>query len=279
MPPPHLNLDVRWEPGAVGIVSIVHGAGDHSGRYEDLRQALARASFATAAVDLRGHGLSDGARLDVRRFEEYADDYEALRSAVDAKRNGLPHFLLGHSMGTFVALQSAVRWPEGVAGLVLMSAPVRPKHALSRLAARCAAVVRPLVPKLRLPLGFPREELSSDPASVAAAREDSLLRTHATLRWGAEFQKAATAALDDASRLAVPVLVLHGTDDRIADLGGARRLFDAIKQADKTFRTYPGAFHELFAEVSGIRLAVFEDIVAWLRAHAVAAPPARRSPS
>jgi acylglycerol lipase len=268
MPRPHLNLDVRWEPGAAGVVSIVHGAGDHGGRYADLRAALSRAGIATATVDLRGHGLSEGAPLDVNRFGDYADDYEALRSVVDERRQGIPHFLLGHSMGALVALQSAVRKPDGVAGLILMSAAIRPGGRLARFASKYARLVRPIAPRLRLPLGFSPDELSSDPASREAARHDDLLRTCGTLRWGAELHKAMTSAMDLAARLTAPLLVLHGSDDQIADIRAARRLFDQATTADKTFREYPGAFHELFAEVAAIRDRVFGDIVHWLRAHA-----------
>jgi alpha-beta hydrolase superfamily lysophospholipase len=270
MSAPQLYLDARWHSKPIGVVSIVHGAGDHSGRYAGLRDALDAARFSTAVLDLRGHGRSAGRPLDVRVFEEYREDYAGLRNLVDARRDGVPHFLLGHSMGTLIVLDAIERSADGVSGAVLMSAALRPGGALGRIAAKCAGAAAAVAPTLRLPLplGFRRRELTTDPAERSKVRRDELMHTWATLRWGAALNEAMAAASAGAEAITVPVLFLHGAEDRIADWAAAREVFQRASSRDKTFLTFPGARHELFAEVPAIRGAAIESLVEWLSTRA-----------
>jgi alpha-beta hydrolase superfamily lysophospholipase len=272
MSAPRLHLDARWHSDALGVVSIVHGAGEHSGRYEGLRDALAAGRFSTAVLDLRGHGRSSGRRLDVERFDEYQQDFEVLRNLVASKQAGLPHFLIGHSMGTLVVLNAIERATAGIAGAVLMSAALRPGGTFGRIAAKCAAAIAVIAPKIRLPLplGFGRRELTSDPVERSKVRRDQLVETWATLRWGVALSDAMAAAISNAPTIKVPILFMHGSEDHIADLSAARDTFERATSGDKTFLTYAGARHELFAEVPAVRAQVVEDLLRWLTARATA---------
>jgi alpha-beta hydrolase superfamily lysophospholipase len=263
-----LHVDVAWIPDAVGVVTIVHGAGEHSGRYGELRGVLAREGFATATLDLRGHGLSPGARLDVESFDDYLEDLAGLRAIVDGRRGSLPHFLLGHSMGTLVALREATRRPEGLGGLALLSMPVRLSRAWMRLLAGAVPVISAIAPGFRLSMRIDAEDLTSDPAAQDEARKDRMRTTNGTARWGAAFRGAMRAAPAQAASVRLPFLALHGTDDAVADIGGARSLVASAGSSDKTFLAYEGARHELFFERPEIRTAVFRDLASWLRARA-----------
>lgn len=270
MSAPRLHLDARWLPDSLGVVSIVHGAGEHSGRYAELRDALAAGCFSTAALDLRGHGRSEGCRLDVQTFDEYQQDFEALRDLVASKQRNLPHFLIGHSMGTLVVLRAVERRPEGIAGAVLMSTALRPGGTIGRIAAKCAAAAASIAPgfRLPLPLGFHRRALTSDPEERSKVRLDGLVETWATLRWGAALSEAMAVTRSEAAAIKLPVLFMHGCEDQIADPSAAREAFERVTSSDKTFLTYPGARHELFAEVPEVRNAVVEDLLRWLTARA-----------
>jgi len=271
-----LELFRRWwlpdeEPAAVLVV--VHGYGEHGGRYRYLVDAMVPLGCAVHVCDLRGHGRSPGRRGNIERFSDYVDDAGLFVDAVAAEQPGTPLFLLGHSLGGLIATSCAEARPDGLAGLILSSPFLRLRLPVSGAKRAAAKVLSRVAPARDIGNSIPAEELSHEPHVVAAYASDPLIHHVATARWAAEVLAAQGAALWAAGRLRLPLLVMYAGADTIADPAASRELFAAASSADKTLRCYDGYYHELFNEVG--RAAVFADLAAWLAARAQTGRPVR----
>lgn len=255
-----------WEPeGARGSVLVVHGLGEHSGRYAELAAALGAQGVAMYAPDLRGHGLSEGRRGHVRDFEEYLLDLDVALDAVRGRTAGRPIVLLGHSLGGLIALRYAETRPgASLAGLVL-SAPqlaiARPPPAWLRGVADVLAVVAPALP---LPNGLDAGDLSHDAAEVAAYRDDPLVHDRITPGLFRAMRRAMPAAAAEVDAVSVPaaLVVIPGADpivrpDVTRSVAGRldTRLPTEVVE-------YPEMYHEPMHERD--RTSVLDDLVRWV---------------
>lgn len=242
-------------------VVIVHGYAEHSGRYEHVGTQLAERGYAVHAFDLRGHGQSGGRRVFVRSADEYLDDLDAfLARSRDGNR---PLFLLGHSMGgTIVTLEAITRAPV-IDGLIL-SGPALTANDASPLLARIVRLLGRFLPRLRL-RKLDASAVSRDPAVVAAYESDPLVdRGKMYVGLAAAMMRAMRTIDRDVSRLRLPLLVMQGTKDKLADPQGSRSLHDRASSPDKTLHLYAGLYHEIFNEPE--QAEVLGDLLAWLDA-------------
>jgi acylglycerol lipase len=236
-----------WIPErARATVLIVHGFAEHSGRYEHVGQFLAERGFAAHAYDHRGHGRSAGRRCHVDRFDEYLDDLAIVLEQVRADRPGDPLFLIGHSMGGLVVATFARERKPDVAGVVLSGAALALPEGNSRI--RIARLMRAILPRLRLDAGLDLQGLSTDPRVIEAYLADPLVERKMTASLAAELLGAVERTGPNGSDVALPLLVLHGSDDPICPPGGSER-FAAAARAGRFVR-YPGLRHEIFNEPS-----------------------------
>lgn len=265
-------LFVRWRPSAAtmrGSVVLVHGYGEHSGRYEHVMAALAERGFGCLAVDYRGWGQAEGRRAFVRRFDEYLDD---VGWAVEEcqRRSGHEPVLLGHSQGGLIcALLAAERAPN-LRGLVLSNPAVEfavPVPRWKRMAAAAAAAVWPT---FSLPAGIDPKLTTRDDGVLASLRADPLMVRRATAAWYRESQRAQARLLAAAPNLTQPSLYLIAGDDRIVHHRATRAVFDQARSPDKTWLEYPGAFHKLFNETAETRDQALRDLAAWLETRSTA---------
>ena len=247
-------------------VAVVHGYGDHFGRYGYVADALLADGFAVHGFDYRGHGRADGRRGYCEAWPHFVDDLEAFWARVRKDAGGKKTFMLAHSHGGLMAVKwMGERKVEGLSGVVL-SAPylklaITPP-AMKLLAAR--AVGR-LVPWLPLKTELTVESLSRDPEVQRITREDPLYLTVVTPRWFLESTRAQAEAMLLAPKIQAPLFVLCGAEDGVAAPAAARVFFEAAGAADKKFKEYPGMRHEPLNEVG--RAEVFRDISGWISAH------------
>jgi acylglycerol lipase len=256
-----------WVPegGTSAVMVVVHGINEHGGRYARLAEDLNRHGYAVYAIDLRGHGRSDGDRALIRSFDQYLDDVEVLLERVTARHPGVPLFLFGHSMGGAVVAQLAILRPPKVRGVILSAPAVLIAGGVFPVLRHLAAVASVVWPTLRLTrLGC--RFISRDPAVVEGFRNDPLV-FHGCfpVRTGAEILRAAKRIQTDVERLTLPLLVLHGTGDFVTDPKGSRMLVARAGSADKTLRLYTGLYHEVLSEPE--RKCVLADVLTWLDGH------------
>lgn len=255
-----------WLPDETprAVLAVVHGYGEHSGRYLNPVNYFVPRGYALYAFDHRGHGRSPGQRGHINRFDDYMLDVQEFLKLVRAAQPGRKLFLVGHSMGGLIVLLYAIRHPHDMDGVIASSpflglafqAPAW-KVALARALAGIWPAFSMNNSDLR------NEDLSHDPAVVQAAGQDPLNHRAVTPRWFTETTAAQATTLEQAPELQVPLLLLYGDGDRIAAPAASRLFFERVTHTDKTCHAYPGYYHEIFNEVG--KEAVFQDMEAWLQ--------------
>jgi alpha-beta hydrolase superfamily lysophospholipase len=254
------------------VLVNLHGLGDHSGLYPNLAAHFPAGGIALYAYDMRGNGRSAGQRAYVRRWGEYRDDLHVFLNQVRAWEPGLPLFLLGNSLGGLVVLDYTLQHPNGLAGVIAAATPLGEVGvppilmALGRLLSR-------VLPRFSLNVGMDLSGLARDPAVVESVLADPLFHRRGTARLSTEVTAAIDRVQELAGNLAVPLLVLHGSADRMVPPDGSRRFFAKVRYPDREFREYPDAYHGLFADLDFER--VLQDVERWVETHI----PAAKTPS
>ncbi|MEW6724676.1 MAG: alpha/beta fold hydrolase [Bacillota bacterium] len=251
-----------WQPGAPkGIVVIVHGSGEHSGRYQPTASFLAENGYFVYALDLRGQGRSQGLPGHVDRFDHYLDDIGAVLELA-RQRSTAPLFLLGHSVGGLLALTFGLRYPSGLAGVIASGPCLALSLAVPPLKAAAGRLLSRLWPTLRLPSGIRSRDLASDPEVGRRYSADPLVVRVVSARYYTELEQAMAFVRGQATTFARPLLILQGADDRLVSSPAVREFFQAAGSTDKTLEWYDGAHHELLNDYSGDRVRA--TILDWL---------------
>jgi acylglycerol lipase len=251
----------QWEPEGEprAVVALVHGLGEHSGRYEHVAERFTRAGIAVEAIDLRGHGRSPGARGDTRFAPALSDIDRLVASCAD---RGVPVFLYGHSLGALLGVAWLLERPmPPVAGAIVSAIGLHSALREQAGKVRAARVLGRAVPKVRLKSGIDPATLSRDPEVVRAYRDDKLVHDIASLGFGRDALEAIDAILAGAPRLSLPLLVIHGSEDTVAYASGSRELA-ALAPDACTLHVYDGLFHEIHHEPERDR--VLGDVLAWV---------------
>ena len=249
-------------PQARGGVLLVHGLGEHAGRYGDLARWFNAHGYAARAWDQRGHGESPGPRGVLNHPDDLLADL-AVVHADYARTLGAAPLLLGHSMGGLVALRAVLDERITPQALVLSSPALR-SHASPGLR-RLAATLARLAPNLRLRNGLDLERLSHDPLVVAAYRDDALCHDRVSPRLADFIFRAGAACIADADRLEVPALLLVAGEDALVDAAGSRDFSTAAARTKRlTTRYFAGLYHELFNEAEPGRGQVLMQLEDWL---------------
>jgi alpha-beta hydrolase superfamily lysophospholipase len=253
-----------WLPAAepAAAIALVHGYGEHGGRHAWFGEAMTARGYAVYAYDLRGHGQSSGIRGQIERFDDYLDDTAVFLDEVRCVQPGGPVVLLGHSMGGLICARFAEERPCDVRALILSSPFLGMAFEPSAAKLAGAKLLSVVWPRRDVGNTLLAEDLSHDKAVVAAYVTDPLVHHVAPARWAAETLKAQDAALAGARRVTLPLLLLYGKEDAIADPAFAEAFFATAGSADKKLVHYEGFYHELFNEIG--RAQVFDDVAGWL---------------
>lgn len=242
------------------VVVIAHGFNSHSGQYAWVAEQFVAKGFAVYALDHRGRGQSGGERFHVERFSDYVDDLATFIRLVKSREPSLPVFLLGHSAGGVISALYALDHQSELAGLISESFAFElpaPGFALAALKG-----LSRIAPHLHI-LKLKNADFSRDPSIVDAMNHDPLIAgesetaqaTAALIRAGARLKSAFP-------RIALPLLILHGTADKAAKASGSQFFYFTAGAKDKTLKLYDGAFHDLLNDT--VREAVTKDIGNWL---------------
>ncbi|MBS3752996.1 MAG: lysophospholipase [Anaerolineales bacterium] len=255
-----------WTPreSPRGILLIVHGLKEHSGRFVNLVDYFIPAGFAIYGFDLPGHGRSAGTRTYIQKFQEYVDVLQNFSQKVQDRHPLTPVFLYGHSLGTLISLALLLEDQTNYRGAILSGPLFTIPEDTSPLLISLGKILSTLLPKLRV-LPIDVEAISRDPNVIKEYREDPLVfQGNTTARLGAEMMKAIQEVQDRAHEIKLPILILQGGLDRIVDPLAAESLYQTVSSADKTLNVYEGYFHELHNEPHHDRVKVFQDIMIWL---------------
>jgi alpha-beta hydrolase superfamily lysophospholipase len=256
-----------WLPEGdpVAVLLLVHGLAEHSSRYGNVVNYLVPRGYAVYAPDHRGHGRSGGQRAHVERFDDYLVDLKTFFDMVRGWHPDARIFVVGHSMGGAISLTYALRHQAELDGLLLSAASLKVGESVSPLVITLGKLIARLFPRMGMVM-LDASAISRDPAVVAAYENDPLVyRGKMSARLGAELIGTMQALPDQVSQLRLPVLIMHGTDDRLADPQGSQWLFESVGSSDKTLKLYQSYYHEIFNEPEHAR--VLADVETWLAAH------------
>lgn len=248
-------------------VAIVHGLGEHSGRYSALAGELVRARFTCVALDLPGHGEAAGPRGDIASWEQVRDQFipamfTATRGLPDQSA-ALPRVLLGHSMGGLMALDHALAHPRELTALVV-SAPALRSAMPPWWKLALAQVARATTPATGFANGLPTAGLSRDPEVVRLYQDDPRVHDRISPRLYFALLEARSRCQRLARQLAVPTLMLQGMADTLVDPKAALEFAGAAPHGMVRFLTLTDGYHEVFNDPG--REAVIRDMIAWLDA-------------
>lgn len=255
----------KWSPaGAVqASIVIVHGLGEHGGRYAHVAQALTEVGCAVYAMDHRGHGKSGGQRAFVDRFANVVADIDQVVDMASREQPRKPVFLLGHSMGGALSLSYTLKHGEKLRGLILSGPAVALDGAppMMKPIAKALSVIAP-----GLGMFSVAPDLVSRDASVVADYTNDPLVMHAkvparTLGEIVNFVEILPAGLP---LITLPLLVMHGRDDKLAGVAGSVMVTQLAGSKDKTLNVYDGLYHEIFNELPADRAVVLKDLTDWI---------------
>ena len=248
--------------GPRGVVVICHGVNSHGGQHAWTAGQLVSRGLAVFAVDLRGRGQSEGVRFYVEDIAEYVADLRGLILIAKERHPELPVYLLGHSAGGVVSCTYALDHQEEIDGLICESFAFQvpaPGFVLSAIKG-----LSHLAPRLGV-LTLHMKDFTRDPVALAALEADPLTKD--------ESQPAATVAAlvraderlhDSFGKITLPLLILHGTEDKATVCRGSEYFHQHVGSADKTLRLYEGHYHDLLNDLG--KEEVLADIAGWIEA-------------
>jgi len=255
-----------WLPegNARAVLLVVHGLGEHCGRYMNLVNHFVPLGYAVYGLDHIGHGKSDGAREFVERFEDYTDTLSIYHNMVKGWQTGKPIFLFGHSMGGLIASQYLIEHQAHFRGAVISAPAIKVSDSISQATIIIGKILSVLAPKAGV-LALNAKYVSRDPEVVTAYVNDPLVFGGKTpARLAAELLKTMLRFTATADKITLPLIVVQGGEDKLVDPAGAQMLYDKASSKDKTIKVYEGLYHEVFNEPE--RARVFKDVETWLAA-------------
>jgi alpha-beta hydrolase superfamily lysophospholipase len=254
----------QTDQSSKGIVSLVHGLGEHSGRYSHWAALLNDAGYDLITYDLRGHGKSEGLRGHINSFEEYLADTDILLEEAKGKFSGKPIFLYGHSLGAVIVCNYVLRRKPQLAGVIVTGLPNKSPLLEQKGKILLANVVGAALPKITMASGLDANMISRDQEVVKIYKNDPMVHNRTTAGFGKSYINAITWADQHVNEWTLPVLFLHGEKDQLGPVEGPLEFSSKIS-GDCTIKIWPGLFHEVHNEPE--KKEVFTYLLNWLDAH------------
>ncbi|MBN2547876.1 MAG: lysophospholipase [Anaerolineales bacterium] len=246
----NLSLFVQgWEPEPEpkAVICLVHGLGEHSGRYAHVAETYTEAGYAVLSFDLRGHGKSGGQRGHTPSFEAFMQDIDLLFQEASQRYPAKPQFLYGHSLGGILVLNYALRRKPKLEGVIATSSGLRTALEEQKSKVAFAKIAGSLLPSMSLVSGLDPAAISRDPAVVEAYRQDALVHNKVTLGMAKALTETISWAFAHAPEFALPLLLVHGSGDALAYPKGSQEFAKLVK-GEVTLKIWEGLSHETHNE-------------------------------
>ena len=257
-----------WTPDKApkAVVHVIHGYAEHIDRYGNVVGELLPAGYAVFGTDHRGHGKSEGKRGHVKSFQEFIDDEKQFwHNIIQTKFPGIPYFVLGHSMGSLIAMNYVEQNAVGMKGLILSGTGSLPGKDIPKILLTIINILSKILPAVHVKSPLPPEFISRDMDVVKAYIEDPLVYNVITPRLAYEMNRYVVIGAQNSGKIKIPVLIQLGSRDTA--FSGQRELFEMIGSTDKTFKLYEGLKHEVYNELAADRAKVLADLKNWLDGH------------
>jgi alpha-beta hydrolase superfamily lysophospholipase len=250
--------------GEKGAIGLVHGLGEHSGRYAPWAEKLNQAGYSVLSYDLRGHGKSGGSRGHIGSFEDYLKDTDLLLEEAKSRINRSNYFLYGHSLGAIITASYILHRQPMLSGVVLSALSIKTALQEQKGKIFMAKVMGALAPKFVMDSGLDPSTISRDPEVVLRYKNDPLVHHKITASFGNSSISEISWINQHAGEWRLPVLLMHGELDKLGYPEGSQEFASKIK-GDCTLKIWPGLYHEVHNEPE--REQVFEYLRQWLDKH------------
>lgn len=252
-----------WRPDGTprGVLGLLHGLGEHIGRYEHVAAALNAAHYALIGADLPGHGLSEGKRGH-SSYDEILDHIDCLLGEARAQFPGCPVFLYGHSLGGTLVLYHALKRRPPINGCIVTSPGLAPGEPVGTVKLLLAKLMPAIYPSFTLGNGVDRENLSHDAALILAYKQDPLVHDRVSARLGLDILTKGTWIEQHASEFPVPLLLEQGELDHIVSPEATKAFASKVPKDKLTYKVWPGVYHETHNEF--VQSEVIGTMISWL---------------
>ncbi|MBN1536818.1 MAG: lysophospholipase [Anaerolineales bacterium] len=259
----NLQLFVQgWEiTNQKAVVYMVHGLGEHSGRYNHLASALNNAGYSLIAFDLRGHGHSQGQRGHSPSIDHILDDIDLFAGLVSERYPDTPRFLYGHSLGGMLAINHCIRSNPPLLGAVFSAPGLRSSLQDQKMKVFLSKMGGMLFPNVKLKSGLDPKALSHDAGVVKAYIDDPLVHDDISFGLARSMLEGISRVFDQASNITMPILVMHGSDDSLVFPSGSQDFCRLVK-ANCTLKIWDGLYHEIHNEFE--KDMIFEYMIDWI---------------
>lgn len=253
--------DIPNEP--VAVIVIVHGFAEHLARYNYFVEKLNQNRIACYRFDNRGHGKSGGAILDVESYNDFINDADLIVQKAKTEFPELPVFMLGHSMGGFIAALYGESFKDRLAGQILSGAATDEPSAINSALKTVINIGNKLFPKLRIKNDL-SALISRDEEVIRQYRNDPLVHDRATIRFYKQFViEGMTKLKNNAKEYSYDCLILHGRDDKIISFKSSENFYNNISSKNKQIKIYDNLYHEILNEAE--KDTVINDILIWVK--------------
>lgn len=255
-----------WEPDGIplkGVVCLLHGIGEHSGRYAHVAEAFGKEGFALFTADMRGHGQSEGLKGHVPSMEILMQDVDILLKQVKVRYPTLPVILYGHSLGGILVLHYSLKRKPDVQGVLVTSPAMHSSLEQQPAKVLAAKVMGSLVPKMTIVSGLDVTAISHDSEVVKAYNKDPLVHDRISVGFGKLLLHVCKYNLEHASEFPLPLLLMHGKEDAIAFPSSSEEFAGAL-DGKCNLVLWEGGYHELHNEP--FQNEVFKTMTDWMKA-------------
>ncbi|HVF24337.1 MAG TPA: lysophospholipase [Anaerolineales bacterium] len=258
-----------WDPTnnrPKALLSLIHGLGEHTGRYLHVGKSMTDAGYALVGFDLRGHGKSGGARGHFPSLNAVTQDMRQFSKFLVQRYPDIPHFLYGHSLGGLLSLAYALQYPAGLNGVIVTGAALRSSLQEQKNKIAMVNLLGSVLPHITVPSGLDAATISRDEVVVKKYTNDPLVHDKTSLGLGKAALKAIEHCFSHAKEFTPPLLIMHGADDKLTYPNGSE---DFAKLAepnhDVTLKLWKGLYHEIHNEPE--KAEVFKVMVDWIEKH------------
>jgi len=251
-----------WKPEIPkAVVVLVHGHGEHINRYQHVAEAFVQAGYAMQAFDLRGHGKSAGQRGHTPEYDNLMNDIADFIGDAQKRYPGLPIFLYGHSMGGNQVINYVLRSPQGLKGVIATGPWLKLAFDPPAAQLMLAKLLNNVVPAFSLASGLSQNSLSRDPQVVSKYAADPLAHDKISVRLYTGMYTHGLTALERASELKIPMLLMHGSSDKLTSAQASKE-FAAKAGKLVTLRIWDGFYHEIHNEPE--KVEVIRAMIDWM---------------
>jgi len=240
---------------------VVHGVGEHSGRYKSLLKPMMDAGIALYFYDLRGHGRSEGQRGHIDNWSDYEQD---LLGQIDSMpKTDIPTFLMGHSFGSLIVLDFLEKQPANLRGAIISSSALKPLDVATTWQKRLVGIIASIYPPFPLSLKIDKRGISRRIDEVSAYQNDPLIHHKVSAKWGVDVLAAMQRIESNVEKIRLPILMTHGEPDWLNCSQGSKDFFERLRVEDKELIIYPDSYHEPHNDLDSDK--VINGLIAWIR--------------